>query len=96
MFRLQYGLKLPPGEDPSKPITFDGMRQRIAAARRDSSLINMAVREAEFAGLSGEDKYTMLAYRALIQLEEMHDRVMRFVESTPAPPIMLDPKKVQE
>lgn len=68
-----------------KPLSFDEMRQAILEGRRDSSLIDQCLRQAEYMGLSGEDKYVLLAYSALIALEQQHKIVSRFVNLTPNP-----------
>lgn len=76
---------LPPHDDITKPPTFDEMRAAIEKGRRDSALIAQCLRQAEHMGLSGEDKYVMLAYQALIQLGSTHQQLMRVVSLTPGP-----------
>jgi hypothetical protein len=69
-----------------KPLSFDDMRQAISEGSRDSALINQCLRQAEYMGLSGEDKYVMLAYQALVMLEEYWKRCNQFVALSPNPP----------
>ena len=81
---------LPPHNNVAKPPTFDEMRAAITKGQRDSALIAQCLRQAEYMGLSGEDKYVILAYQALIQLEETHKRLMHFVSLMPNPTPILD------
>ena len=39
---------------------------------RDSALIRQCLDTAHYAGMSGEDTYVLLAYQALIQLENTY------------------------
>ena len=55
------------------------MRSRIANALRDSALIRNWYNASLHAGLSGEDRYVVLAYRALIELERVHVQLQRFI-----------------
>jgi hypothetical protein len=96
VFRLKLGLSLPEGELPGiTPPSFDEMRKRIREGARDSSLIQRCVYTAESLGLSGEDRYVLLAYYALIELERQHELVTRFIACTPsaAPIIVQNPKR---
>lgn len=58
-----------PGKE---PMTIDEMRQEIFRASMDSGLIYNALRSAEHSGMSGEDKYVLIAYHALRSLETLY------------------------
>lgn len=45
------------------------MRQLIERAGRHSPLIHAVLDAARWKGMSGEDKYVLLAYSALLELE---------------------------
>jgi hypothetical protein len=62
------------------------MRRRIEKARRDSALIAQTLRNAEYEGWSGEDKYVVLAYRALVALERLHKQMLSYMQQATAPP----------
>ena len=82
----EYKQGIEPHGDFTKPPTFDEMRAAINKGQRDSALIAQALRTAEHLGLSGEDKYVLLAYQALIQLEATHKRLMQCVNLMPVMP----------
>lgn len=65
---IQIGLKRPSEKD--TPTDINAMRQAIERGRRDSAVIAQCLRQAEFTGLSGEDKYVLLAYHALTMLQD--------------------------
>ena len=72
--------------------TINGMRQAILRGQRDSALINSCLRQAEYAGMSGEDLYVLLAYHALIALEKTHQNLSKWVSLTPNPtPVLIRP-----
>jgi hypothetical protein len=70
---MQVGVKRPETSEQQIEIQADisAMRRAIARARRESSLINRSLQVAEIQGLSGEETYVLIAYNALIQLQEM-------------------------
>lgn len=72
----------PPASSIPAP-TFDDMRKRIIAGSRDSALINSCYRAAEALGLSGEDRYVMLAFYALIELERRHQDSLQLYTARP-------------
>lgn len=80
MFKYERGLPRPAEE----PASCDEMRQAILKAYRDDSLIHAAMQTADYRGMSGEDRYTVLAYHALRELNELHRRTMSFVNVLPA------------
>lgn len=64
---------------------FNEMRKEMECAAYDSSLINRAFQHARCAGLSGEDKYTLLAYHALKALQTHYQLNMDYLVRTPMP-----------
>lgn len=94
--RIQLGLLKPETtEEVKEQATLDGMRRAIEMASRDSVLIRQCLDSARYAGLSGEDKYVLLAYQALLALEEHWQRNLRFSELSPnVPPIVIKDEKV--
>jgi hypothetical protein len=79
------------------PPSFDEMRKRIREGARDSSLIHNCMYTADHQGLSGEDRYVLLAYHALIELERQHELVNKFVACTPrAAAVLFEPTLLQE
>lgn len=67
----------------------DGMRRAIENGRRDSALIHQCLMSAEVNGLRGEDKYVLLAYHALILLEEHAQRTLDMLNTQPTPPFII-------
>lgn len=53
------------------------MRKAITFGRRDSTLINRCLTVAEYAGLSGDEMMTLLAYESLCMLEELFARELQ-------------------
>lgn len=79
-----------PTDDSSRGLTdFNVMRQEITHGARDSALIQNCLRQAEYAGLSGEDKYTLLAYQALIALEVYWKQALTVSALSPIPPMIV-------
>lgn len=75
------------GIDPPKSVTppsFDDMRKQILAASRDSALINSCLRTAEMLGLSGEDRYVVLSYYSLVELERQYRFSVQHLATTPS------------
>ena len=71
------------------PKDVNGMRQSIETGRRDSALIATCLRQAEYNGLSGEDKYVLLAYQALVMLETYAQNTLRMAALSPVPPMVV-------
>lgn len=87
---FQYGLRRPEtAEEVQQQSTLRGMRHAIWNAQRDSPLIAQALRTAECAGLSGEDTFTLLAYYALLSLEDHAQRASRMLSLMPVPPVIV-------
>lgn len=84
-------LGLPPPEKGATeylPPDFNAMRKAIAEGARDSALIASCMRQAQHAGLSGEDTYVMLAFQALVRLEDYYQRALHLSRIRPLPPII--------
>lgn len=88
---IKMGLERPAtAEDIKEQAELNGMRAAIERGSRDSHLIRSCLDMARYQGLSGEDKYVVLAYQALLALEDFHKRTLRFMELSPsAPPLIL-------
>ena len=88
--QMTMGIPRPKNEAETKAqATLDGMRQAIWHGQRDSALIKNALLAAEYAGMSGEDKYTLLAYHALVALEELYGEHLKWISLSPRPPWMI-------
>ena len=85
--QMRAGLFLEPGALPA--ATCDEMRKAIYEGERDSAVIHNAMYAADINGMSGEDRYVMLAYHALIALETHFQAHLRLMELMPGPPIVL-------
>jgi hypothetical protein len=66
--------------------TVDAMRKAIDAGQRDSHLICQCLGTARYAGMSGEDTYVLLAYQALLLLEQTHQRLASQINLMNVPP----------
>lgn len=88
MFDSRIRLGMEPIKDTDIP-TFDQMREAIYQGSRDSHLVRQVLDTANYRGLSGEDKYVLLAYQALLHLEDVHKRLMRMVSLAPPSPILM-------
>lgn len=71
---IQFGI--PPQEKEPKDI--NEMRLAIDRAGLECALINRSLCHARYRGLSGEDKYTLLAYYALLELHRLHKANMEW------------------
>jgi len=92
-YSIQVGLR-PPADRADRVIeTCDQMRQAIHEQARDSALIANMMIQADYRGLSGEDRYTCLAYHALLQLEHHFQRCMELMRLMPMPPTILKEDK---
>ena len=56
-----------------------------------ANLIHTADNAARYAGWSGEDRMTAIAYLALQRAEELTKRLLQVVNSSPAPIILQTP-----
>lgn len=79
IYRITIGLPKP--EKDIAPGDFNAMRRAMMAGARDSALINNVLRQADYAGLNGEDRYSLLAYHALLMAEEYAQRMLLNLEN---------------
>ena len=91
-YRLQLGIHKPEGDEPTD---LNVMRQAINRASRDSNLIRQCTWMADLQGLSGEDRYVLMAYHALRHLQDIWERHADMVERLPMPPMILKPSSDQ-
>lgn len=89
-FRMSMGIRTPEKE----PANMDEMRQAIDRASRDSPLIRNALEAAQRKGMSGEDKYVLLAYSALRELERHYQANMDWLMTQPAPSVFVPKNSV--
>jgi hypothetical protein len=76
-FHIKIGIERPEGQQPGDPRDLTRMRQEIYLAMRDSALVRNIMYCADHEGLSAEDRYTLLAYEALVALETNWKQVLR-------------------
>jgi hypothetical protein len=90
-FRIAVGLEAPrTAEETIRANTPDGMRAAIFKGSHESPLIRTCLQKAQYAGLSGEDTYVLLAYQALIALESYAQRCLEISRRHPdVPPIFV-------
>lgn len=86
---ITMGLERPKDWDNAKMFDFREMRKAIHEARRDSSIIRQAMMVADYNGLSAEDRYTLLAYEALVALETYWKMALNASALNPMPPILV-------
>ncbi len=87
---IQFGIRRP--ETARKTIeqsTLEGMRAAIYKASFDSVLIRQCTIQADMKGMSGEDRYTLLAYQALRSLEEYAQKALEMSRLYPNPPMIM-------
>ena len=84
--RIYFGLDEPAKAANGMAPTADEMRKAIDKGSRDSQLIRRCLDTARYAGSSGEDTYVLLAYQALLLLEETHQRCMAQINLMNVPP----------
>lgn len=79
-YHIPLGIEAVSCSDPSNPPLFDEMRAAIYQGQRDSALIRNCLNQADYRGWSGEDRYVMLAYHALVMLETLHKRELSILQ----------------
>ena len=65
--------------------TPNGIRQRLMRCSYENPLVRAVYCAADAAGLSGEDRMTVLAFEALRRLEIAEDRILEQARMTIAP-----------
>ena len=95
MFRITVGLPKPEtAAEVQAHSTFRGMRHAMwNAGMRESALIRQCMETAHVMGLDGEDRYTLLAYHALRQLEDLWIQHRALSDLLPMPPFVLQRPK---
>ena len=90
-FQIQMGIRKPETaqETNDQLGSIDGMRRAIHRASFDSALIRQAMIYADNGGLSGEDRYVMLAYHALRQLQDVWEQWEQMAALMPNPPLIM-------
>lgn len=88
--RMTMGLRRPKTKEQiEREAEINGMRQSIMYGQRDSNLIATCLNVAHREGLSGEDTYVLLAYHALIMLEEQFQMNMQRAKLSPLSPFLI-------
>lgn len=89
-FKMHVGICKPETiEETERQATLDGMRAAIEEAQRDSVIIQSCLNQARYQGLNGEDTYTLLAYHALVAVEEHYQLSLKVFNLMPIPPVIL-------
>lgn len=86
---IHVGLQEPKLGGYFQPLDFNRMRKEIIEGQRDSALIRSCMTLADIEGLSGEDRYTYLAWHALIGFERQWQQLRQFWALHPMPPIVM-------
>lgn len=89
-WKISLGLPKPEKD----PASIDEMRQAIDRARMDSPIIRNALDTAQWKGMSGEDKYVLLAYWALRELETHYRMNMDWLMTQPSPSLVIPKNNV--
>jgi hypothetical protein len=88
-YHIKIGIERPEGQMPGDTRDMNSMRREIVKAMRDSPLVRNVMYAADHEGLNAEDRYTLLAYEALVALETNWKQVIRARMLDPMPPIIL-------
>lgn len=76
-YHIKIGIERPDGQQPGDPRDMNRLRREIQQAMRDSALVRNVMYAADYEGLNAEDRYTLLAYEALVALETNWKQVIR-------------------
>jgi hypothetical protein len=85
---IKIGIERPDDQQPGDPRDMNRLRREIQNAMRDSALVRNVMYAADYEGLSAEDRYTLLAYEALVALETNWKQVIRTRMLYPMPPLI--------
>ncbi|MBT9493883.1 MAG: hypothetical protein IV107_16410 [Paucibacter sp.] len=69
------------------------MRAEIARIKRQIYLVCASMDAADYAGMAGEDRYTMLAYHALAALQKSEKAMREYLLTTSGEMFLLAPKQ---
>lgn len=72
-----------------KASTPTEMRAEISRLSRNDRMVRSILQSAEYSGQSAEDKYTMLAYYALVERDRFRITVLRQLSIDPGTPIII-------
>ncbi len=85
---IKIGIERPAGVQPGDLQDMNSLRRQIHEAMRDSALVRNVMYAADYGGLNAEDRYTLLAYEALVALETNWKQVIRIRMCDPMPPMI--------
>ena len=86
MFRDNEKLKPATAAEAAECLTPQGIRRRLDThGYRCDPLVNRVFQQAHYSGLTGEDKYTLLAWHALLALEDTQKYLLERLEPEPRP-----------
>lgn len=71
-----------------KASTPQEMRQALERATHEAHVVRRAFYIARERGYSGEDTMTLLAFQALLALNEVHHQLIDFINRTPHAPFV--------
>lgn len=95
-YHIKIGIERPDGRQPGDARDMTALRREIHKAMYDSALIRNVMLAADHEGLSAEDRYTLLAYEALVALETNWKQVIRTRMLDPMPPMLASPTSGDE
>ena len=84
-YHFKIGIERPDGQIPGDARDMNALRRQIREAMRDSALVRNVMYAADHEGLNAEDRYTLLAYEALVALETNWKQVLRTSRLSPMP-----------
>lgn len=76
-----YGIEIEQVKEANTP---EEMRSEINRLRMHDPLVRQAMDMTDYNGMNAEDKYTVLSYIALKQLNEFKQRQLEFMAAHPA------------
>lgn len=77
-----------PFEKDKEAHTPEQMRAEIARLRRENVIVYRVMDMADIAGFDGEDRYTFLAYHALVGLENCKEAHLAYAMRNPEPAVI--------
>ena len=84
--RIYLGLPGPVKTSNGLAPTCAEMRKAMDRGSHESALIRQCLQTARHTGMDGEDTYVLLAYQALLHLEDTHRRYTELYMCTAVPP----------
>lgn len=76
--------------------TADEMRAELFRLSRDDHLVRSVFNHADYRGLSGEEKYLLLAYNAMRDRNNFMRQLYDWTMSHPAPSPFIELREIQE